>query len=280
MSGKLYKMLRNLLITFCALYGVVLVVGLLIQRKMFYPAAHPGREPNCTGATLVRIPVRDGSEVYALYAPAPDGAPTLVHFHGNGEQLEHQTALVNLFRSRGLGVFAVEYPGYGLAHRLSATETSITTAAESALIHLRDVLGVKDIVLQGQSLGTGVAVEMARRGHGSRMVLLSPYTSMVDMVAAVVPVVGRAVIVLDRYDSWSKAPGIEMPVLIFHGSQDELIPMQMGQRLSQRFPNATFVRVPEAGHNDLLARGGVQMVSTIVAFARGEQRRGVALGTE
>jgi uncharacterized protein len=196
-------------------------------------------------------------------------APTLVHFHGNGEQLAHQTDLVRVFRAQGLGVFAVEYPGYGLAHTSKATEATIYTAAETALNHLRDVLGVRDIVLQGQSLGTGVAVEMARRGHGTRLVLLSPYTSMPDMVSTLVPVLGHIVIVLDRFDSASKAPGISMPVLIFHGSGDELIPFRMGQRLAQRFPNATLETVAGAGHNDLFARGGALMIARIVEFARG-----------
>ncbi len=183
-----------------------------------YPAPFSAIEPRLEGASLERIAGPGGTTVYALYAKAPEKAPTLVHFHGNGEDLAGQAWLVHRLRMAGIGAYAVEYPGYGLAAGAPLGEEPIYDAAEAALEHLRTRLGVprESIVLEGQSLGTGVATEMARRGLGARLVLLSPFTSMVDMAARVAPFLPTRWLVRDRYDTIHKAPALRMPALVVH----------------------------------------------------------------
>src|SRR3954471_801895 len=96
-----------------ALYAAVTATAFLQQRAVMYPAPAANTEPRVPGATLERIAGPRGTTIYALYAPAPPGAPTVVHFHGNGEDLAGQGAIMQLLRDAGVGVFAVEYPGYG-----------------------------------------------------------------------------------------------------------------------------------------------------------------------
>jgi fermentation-respiration switch protein FrsA (DUF1100 family) len=244
------------------------------ERAVMYPAPKARIAPDLPNGTLLRIPGGRGRTVHAFHVPAPDGAPTIAHFHGNGESLADQAALGEWFHARGLGFYAVEYPGYGLSSDANPSERAIYEDAEAALRHLRDALHVSDdrIVLEGQSLGTGVAVEMARRGYGARLVLISPYTSMVDMAKRLIPFLPVALLVNDRYDTQSKAPGIRIPTLIVHGSVDEVIPVEMGRRLSKIFPSASLREVPAAHHNDvwLVDRG---LVAAISEFARDSARR-------
>jgi uncharacterized protein len=258
------RRLLNILLAGALVYVFCGVAVRLGYRRALYPAPAVAHQPHAEGAELVRF----GDGWAALHAPAVDEAPTVVHFHGNGEQLSDQARLVSELRARGLGVFAVEYPGYGLCAAGSPSEESLYAAADAALVHLRDRLGVprERIVLEGQSLGSGVAVEMARRGHGSRMVLLSPFTSMVEMVGRFAPLWPTSVLVGDRYDSLSKAPAIDMPVLIIHGERDELIPLAMAQELGAAFPHAEVVIVPAAGHNDLFVRD-TGLLDDIASFA-------------
>lgn len=256
----------NILVAGALVYVFCGVAVRLGYRRVLYPAPAVAHPPLADGAELVRF----GDGGAALYAPALGDAPTLVHFHGNGEQLSDQARLVSEYRARGLGVFAVEYPGYGLCAAESPSEDALYAAADAALVHLRERLGVPAprIVLHGQSLGSGVAVEMARRGHGSRMVLLSPFTSMVEMVGRFAPLWPTSVLVGDRYDGLSKAPAIDMPVLIIHGDRDELIPLAMAQELAVAFSNAEIAIVPAAGHNDLFVRDP-GLLDDIAAFAGG-----------
>jgi hypothetical protein len=221
-----------------------------------------------SGATLLRIAGPEGSTVYVLHVPAPPGAPTVVHFHGNGDQLADQVVVARRFQEAGLGFYVMEYPGYGLAADRGPSEQRIYAAAETALAHLHTALGVprEHTVLQGQSLGSGVAVEMARRGLGARLVLLTPYTSIADMGARMFPFLPARLLARDRFDSASKAPSLTLPVLIVHGTRDEVIPVDMGQTLGRLFPHATVRLVEGATHNDVFYAPGV--LPELVRFAR------------
>jgi uncharacterized protein len=176
--------------------------------------------------------------------------------------------LAQRFQEAGLGFYAVEYPGYGLAAGQEPSEKGIYAAAEAALAHLHGTLGVprERTVLQGQSLGSGVAVEMAKRGHGARLVLISPYTSITEMGARIFPLLPASLLVRDPFDSAAKAPGIELPVLIVHGTRDEVIPVDMGQRLGTLFPNATVSLLEDRSHNDVLERPAILL--EMMEFAR------------
>jgi pimeloyl-ACP methyl ester carboxylesterase len=123
------------------------------------------------------------------------------------------------------------------------------------------------IVLQGQSLGTGVAAELALRGYASRVVLISPFTSMTDMARKLLPFLPVDWLVRDRYDTAAKAARIALPALVIHGTEDAVIPVHMGQRVADLLPNSRLVRIPGAGHNDLFANHRARMLSEITSFA-------------
>jgi fermentation-respiration switch protein FrsA (DUF1100 family) len=149
-----------------------------------------------------------------------------------------------LYKSLGYGVLAVEYPGYGAAPG-KTSETSIYESAEAAL----KWLGQRRVILSGQSLGSGVAVEMARRGFGEKLVLISPYTSMADVAAFHFPWLPVRLLLKHKFDSASKK--VEQPVLIIHGTDDEVVPFALGEKLSKHFPRARFIPIQGAHHNDI-----------------------------
>ncbi len=254
-----------------AVLAYVLLAGAayLGQRRLLYPAPKRGETPRMDDATLTRVQAPSGRTVYAFHVPAKREPITIVHFHGNGEELADLVPLAWSFRRAGLGFFAVEYPGYGLAREYSPSEEAIYSDAEAALWHLHNGLGVstEHVVLQGQSLGSGVAVEMAKRGHGARLVLLSPFTSVADVAARVAPFLPARLIVRDHFDNYAKAPGLTLPVLVVHGTDDEVIPFELGERLSKAFPTATLMRVSGAHHNDLFVRDGRAILDRIFEFS-------------
>lgn len=250
------------------IYGALALAAFLGQRTLMYPApARAAIEPRGPGMTLERISGGNG-EVIALYARAPEAAPTVVFFHGNGEDLGDLAGLLREFAMHRVGCYAVEYPGYGLMRSQAPSEVALYGAAEAALLHLRDTLGVPvaSTVLVGQSLGSGVATEMAHRGHAGRLVLISPFTSMTDMAARVAPILPARLIVRDRYDNQAKAPYLAMPVLVIHGSNDTVVPFVMGARLAKILPRAELRTVAGAGHNDLFAVAP-DLIGEIARFA-------------
>jgi pimeloyl-ACP methyl ester carboxylesterase len=127
-------------------------------------------------------------------------------------------------------------------------------------------VGPDRILLSGVSLGTGVAAEMARRGLGSRLVLVTPYTSIPDLVTDRVPGVPAAFLLADRFDTLAKAPDIRVPTLVIHGDADEIVPFAMGQRVAGAIAGARFMRVPGGHHGDLFAREGSKLLDAIAAL--------------
>lgn len=260
------------------LFGIglsyVLVGGAVFafQRKLVFPAPAPEpmpAMPAMKGAERLAIPGHPGP-IHALRIPPVDGAPTVLFFHGNGDQLSDLVGFFQALHLTGLGVVAMEYPGYGASHGQSPSEDAIDADAETLIRWLEKNRGLTEdhLVLVGHSLGTGVAAAMAARSHGKRLVLLSPYTSIAAMGARVVPWLPTRLLTLDRFDTAAKAPKIEMPVLIVHGRRDMVVPFRMGRRLARLFPNATFVPEPRAGH-DLLDEVP-NLAGMIARFARGE----------
>jgi pimeloyl-ACP methyl ester carboxylesterase len=252
--------------TYVALAGVVS----LSYRAFLYPAKKQDLDPMTSVGSLVRIEREGEPTVFALYAPAPKGAPTLVRFHGNGEDLVDEAAEVRAYHDLGLGVLSVEYPGYGLAREQKATEATLYGAGERAIGFLNQSGVAKDdVVVLGFSLGSGVATEMARRGLASKLILMAPYTSIPDMVSRFVPILPTNVLVGDHFDTLSKAPAIDIPTFVVHGDEDALIPPTMGDRVAGAFPKAKLHVVRGGHHNDLCSRDP-DLRRRIARFARGE----------
>lgn len=243
--------------------GYLLAVALLFvgQRTILFQPPSPARRPSV--GQLVDAEAE--GRIVLAWVPAREGAPTIVWFHGNAQQIADLDPLLSAFADAGLGAAAVEYPGYGLLAG-SPSQDAIFATSDAALRELRR-RGVGEVVLAGQSLGTGVAVEMAARGYGSRVVLLSPYTSMTAMARERFPL-APAFLLRDPFDTASRAAAIRVPVLVVHGTEDPLIPFAMGQELAAAFPEATLRPVPGGGHDDLFRRDP-GLIPALVAFARG-----------
>lgn len=251
-------------------YAIFALAVLLLQRHLLYPVPWGCRVPALPGVTLLRI--QDGERIVsAFFVPPNERMPTVVHFHGNAEQLADLVPLAFQYGQAGIGFMGVEYPGYGLDRPGRTTETSLLDAADISLRYLRDRLHVPSaaVVLEGQSLGSGVAVQMTARGYGARLILISPYTSIADVAASIIGWLPVKWLILDKFESARLAPRIDIPVLIVHGTDDEIIPFALGRKLSQLFPRAKFLSVAGAGHNDVVNRPGVS--AHIARFVMGKE---------
>lgn len=261
------KVRRLVWVAFVALalsYVAVGAVAFGVQRRLLYlppEAAYVPPRP----FQVVRVASDDG-EVVAFHRPASPGQPTLVYFHGNADQAGYVAHLPER-ATDGLGLYGVEFPGYGLAQTAGApTQARIMAAAEVALSHLETTLGVPKArtVLLGQSLGSGVAVEMAARGKAAAMALVTPYTSIADVASAAFPFLPIRFLVLDRFDSEARAGDVKCPTLIVHGTDDDVVPFVLGERLSKVLAGSEFVSIPGGRHNDLWDRP--EAVAAVRAF--------------
>src|SRR4051812_20143551 len=155
-------------------YAALILAARALYRRVLYPA--PQTDPHAPGeGSLLTLKATDGASVHAIEFAAPKVAPVIVYFHGNGVVMGDDLWMAREFGRRGLGVVLCEYRGYGLSSGIRPDEDGLYQDAEAVLAALaaRGV-GPERIVLFGESLGTGVAAEMALRGRGSSLVLITP----------------------------------------------------------------------------------------------------------
>lgn len=244
---------------------VVTSASRAVARSFLFPTQALRPVGSVTDFVEHRLTARDGVSVRALELPAGEAASVVVHFHNNRERAEQSAGIARELAERGVGVVLVEYRGY--AGSASPSEEGLYADAEAVLAMLRARgVGPERIVLWGTSLGTGVAAEMARRGRGGRLVLVTPYTSIPDLVTSSVPFLPAGLLVADHFDTLSKAPSITIPTLVVHGDADEIVPFQMGERVAAAIPGARLLRVAGGHHGDLLQRSRALIVE---AIARG-----------
>ncbi|MBX3231953.1 MAG: alpha/beta hydrolase [Labilithrix sp.] len=228
-------------------------VARLAYPRMLFPAPRIAGTPRIDDpdASLVRFGATEG-----IHWPAPDGARTVVMFHGNGETIFHGVTMGTELRRRGLGVLLVEYRGYGTLHGDPPSEAMLYEDGDAAIAWLR-ARGVTNerLVVFGWSLGSSVAAEMAHRGHGARLVLVSPFTNIAAMGRRFAPFLPVSLLMSHELDTIKKAPSIQQPALVIHGDADELIPFAMGEKVAAALPNAKLVRVERGHHADLFWPG-------------------------
>ncbi|MFT3770353.1 MAG: alpha/beta hydrolase [Minicystis sp.] len=109
---------------------------------------------------------------------------------------------------------------------------------------------------------------MARRGRGAALVLVTPYTSIPDVVADAVPLLPAGLLVPHRFATLEKSAAIRVPTLVIHGDADEIVPFWMGHRLAEAIAGAKLLRVAGGRHGDLFARERDRLLGAIGAIAR------------
>jgi fermentation-respiration switch protein FrsA (DUF1100 family) len=244
-----------------------MVIGRASSRTFLFRGAGGAAAPSDLLARTCRA--GDGARVHTLALPSTGRGWTVVVFHNNRETAEARADLAHALHARGLGALLVEYRGYGASREEgSPTELGLYLDAEAALDMLAsDGIGPNRVVLLGISLGTGIAAEMARRGRGSALVLVTPYTSIPDLVTDAAPLVPARLLVADTFDTLSKTAEVRVPTLVVHGDADEVVPFWMGQKVAASIVGAELVRIPEGHHGDLFARDERAIVDAIARIA-------------
>ncbi|GAB4433404.1 MAG: alpha/beta hydrolase [Turneriella sp.] len=220
-----------------------------LSRPFIFPAPDYRFTPALPGGQMVTA--RGERTAYGYYARG--GKKLVVFFHGNGEVMGSMQDLAIEMLRQGMSVLLAEYPGYGYAAAYRASETNLYSDAQLLMetVQREKQHSRADTVLWGFSLGTGVAVEMAARGLGGSLVLMAPFTSMVALAEKHFTPLAR-LLVVDRFDNAAKAARIALPVLIIHGDRDQVIPVAQARQLAKLFPQARYLEVTGADHNDIL----------------------------
>ncbi len=250
---------------FAGLYVVVALAIYLGQRRLLYfpdPVRTPPAGLGLAGVEEVVLATSDGERIIAWWARARPGQPTLLYFHGNGGSLAFRAERIRRYHAAGRGILMMSYRGYSGSTGSPSEAANVADAALGYRYLIANGVPAHDIILYGESLGTGVAVQTAARMEVGGVILDAPYTSVVDVGAAVYPFLPVRWLAKDRYDSLAVIGEVRAPVLVVHGERDTVIPVSMGRQIHAAVTAPKeIVTYPLAGHDDHSLHGSYEAIN-------------------
>lgn len=253
------KTLARIGMVLAAGYVALVAVYFFAQRGLLYHPSHGVAAPAATVApemSVVGLVAEDGVKLSSWYHPAPVGRPTILVFHGNAGNVARLAWRARILLDAGFGVMLLEYRGFG-ASEGSPSERGFLADGRAAVRYLLG-LGIKpaNLVLYGNSLGTGVAIAMAAEFEVGAVVLESPYSSITDVAAVHYPFIPFALVGLDHFNSMALIARVRAPIYAYHGTRDTVIPIHIGRRLFDAAPGPKeYKAIQGAGHNTVFRPG-------------------------
>jgi len=180
----------------------------------------------------VKIRTKDNIELKSWYHEKNFHVnKTIIFFHGNAGSLENRIHKINHFKNININFLLVSWRGFS-GNKGKPTENGLYEDARSAVRWLNSKGVPEDkIILYGESLGTGVVVEIAQHKSFAGIILESPFTSMIDAAKNKYPFLPVGLLLKDRYESNKKIKKIKSPILIMHGKVDNIVSFDMGKKM-------------------------------------------------
>lgn len=237
------RMLWTLLTIAVGVYAGLCVVFFVFQRSFIYmptpvtPAHAAAFTLEVPGAT-VRVSTR-----------THDGPKALLFFGGNAEDVAYTVPeLAKAFPDRA--IYAMHYRGSSGSSG-HPSETSLRSDARALFQHVHT--RHPDVIVVGRSLGSSLAIQLAAEEPISRLVLITPFESILSIAKRTAPFLPMRLLLRDRYESWRYAPHVTCPTLLIAASHDELVPLADTQRLIAGFPPdvATLRVIEGTDHNSV-----------------------------
>jgi pimeloyl-ACP methyl ester carboxylesterase len=248
------KMVINALIIIGVLYIVVCGLLYFIQEKLiFYPQvlntnyqfgfAQPFEE--------LTIPTSDKTRLHGLLFKADSSKGLIFYLHGNGGALDSWGEVARTYTALHYDVFLLDYRGYGKSNGVIYGQKQFFDDVQTAYDSLKTRYAENRIVVVGYSIGTGAATKLASANNPKLLILQAPYYSLTDMMRHTYPIIPPFILKY-KFEIHNYIKVCKMPVVIFHGDQDEVIYYGSSLRLKALFKKQdTLITLPGQTHNGI-----------------------------
>ncbi|MGA1476227.1 MAG: alpha/beta hydrolase [Prochlorothrix sp.] len=197
--------------------------------------------------------------------------------HGQSHALRYRIAAL---AGQSAGLLMLDYRGYGQSAGPHPTETRLYADGEAAWHFLRDTQGIAPdhIFFYGYSLGAAVALEMAlRHPTAGGVVVDGGFTTLAETIDAHLSphsplrLFPLDLILTQPFDNASRVAQLQMPVLIVHGTADEVVPVELGKMLfAVASQPKEMILVTGANHESTAVLGGEQYLGALQRFLEQE----------
>ena len=234
MKLKRRNFLLEVIIGVILIYLSILVLLFIFQRNLMYLP----EENNYSGDKIkvdiekVKINTSDNLDLLGWFHKKDlKKFKTILYFHGNAGKLENRIHKLNHFKDMEVNFLIIAWRGFS-GNKGKPSEKGLYIDGNSATKWLKNLgLNEEDIILYGESLGTGIATEIAQNSNFAGLILETPFTSMVDAAKNVYPYIPVGLLLKDRYENYKKIKNINIPILVMHGEADQIVPFRMGKKI-------------------------------------------------
>ena len=265
------KKSRNILLLFFQIvifvYFLILVFLYFYQRNLLY---HPN-ENNYSGDQIsvpiekVKIKTEDNIDLLGWFHEKDlEKYKTVLFFHGNAGSLENRIHKLNHFHKMNVNFLIIAWRGFS-GNKGKPSEEGLYKDGRSGINWLvRKGVKEENIIIYGESLGTGIATEVAQGNSFAGVILESPFTSMIDAGASKYPIFPIRLLLKDKYESNKKIKNIRSPILVMHGVEDKIVPFYMGKKIFELANEPKYSYFPK--YDDHMMEFNQELINTIDKF--------------
>ena len=248
-------------------YISILLFTYFYQRNLLY---HPS-ENNYQGDSInfnyqeVFIDVEENIKLKSWFIKKDlKNFKTIIFFHGNAGDLTNRIHKLNELNKLDVNILIISWRGFS-GNLGKPTEKNLYQDAKKSVKWLyKNGIEKKNIILYGESLGTGVATELGQDNSFAGIILESPFTSIANAAKIYYPYLPIDLLIKDRYDSIKKIKSIKIPILVMHGKKDNVVPFKMGVELFEKANEPKYSYFSE--NDDHMMEFNDQLINSLKKF--------------
>ena len=211
--------------------------------------------------------------IHGWWIPLPkESAPVVLYLHGNASNNGDIVGRAAVFHQLGLSTLLIDYRGYGKSSPTFPNESRVYEDVAAAWKYLTEIKKIRPqhIFVYGHSLGGAIAIELASQQSDIAGLITEGTFTSIEAMGSFNPLfklLPLKLIVNQRFDSISKISSLQIPLLMFHGEEDEIIPLEMAKQL---FENALqpkqLIFIPQAEHDNLHKVDSPEYIANLQQF--------------
>ena len=199
----------------------------------------------------LNIKATDGKLINGLLFKADSSKGLIFYLHGNAGDLSSWGEVAKTYTDLNYDVFIIDYRGYGKSEGEISGQTQLFEDNQTAYNELKKKYNEENIIVLGYSIGTGLASKIASTNNPKRLILQAPYYNLTDMMKQHFSFIPTFILKY-KFASNEYLKSCKMPVVIFHGNQDEVIYYGSSLKLKEEFKKQdTLLTLNGQGHNGM-----------------------------